>query len=136
MAVYVERYREQPTVVRVVPTVSEVPVDGYSAELRFASWLVGISSPQLRSVPTYLTPWLPVKRVLVLPLRENEKHRGAVVVDALGLGRGEVARLESVIKNFILTLSCEMPLLADETIGTVEHIATSMCRIKNAPTIG
>jgi hypothetical protein len=136
MAVYVERYREQPTVVRVVPSVTDVPVDGYSVELRFASWLAGIPSPQLRSVPTYLTPWLPVKRVLVLPLRENERHRGAVVVDSLGLGRDEVARLESVINNFILTLSREMPLLADDTNGTVERIATSMCRIKNAPTIG
>jgi hypothetical protein len=115
--------------------VSEVPIDGYSVELRFASWLSGLPSPQLRSVPTYLAQWLPVKRALLLPLREGEKHRGAVIVDSLGLGRDEVARLESVIEDFMATLSREMPLSADDSIGTAEYIATSMCRVKNAPTI-
>lgn len=119
IAVYLERHREQPTIVRVVPNVTGVALDGYSLELRFASWLASVDSPQLRSVPTFLSSWFHAKRALILPLRDEVRYRGAVVVDATSLGRADVLRFESVVVTLLATLAS----------ATSE--GTSLCRIKN-----
>jgi hypothetical protein len=90
VAVCVDQQFTEPAVAVVSPDIQARPADDFSLELRFASWLSGSEAAGLRTVPTFLLPWLTVAKALVVPLSVDGHQRGAIVVDASKLERREL----------------------------------------------
>jgi hypothetical protein len=112
VAVYVEQQFTEPAVARVSPESQARPVDGFSLELRFASWLSTGGSAALRTVPTFLLPWLKVPKALVVPLSVDGLQRGAIIVEASQLGRREldaIARLEIELSDKLAEIEHSAP---------------------------
>ncbi len=112
VAVYVEQQFTEPAVAKVSPELQESPADGFSLELRFASWLSGSESAGVRSVPTFLLPWFKVNKALIVPLSVDAHQRGALVVDASKLERREldaIARLEIELSDKLSEIEHSAP---------------------------
>lgn len=112
VAVYVEQQFTEPAVARVSLESQARPADGFSLELRFASWLSTGGAAALRPVPTFLLPWLKVPKALVVPLSVDGLQRGAIVVEASKLGRREldaIARLESELSDKLAEIEHSAP---------------------------
>lgn len=96
VATFFDAVAEYPSRVGIEPLLRSLPDDGYSLELRLASWLLSVDTPVVRAVPTFLRPWLTVERVLVLPITCDGAHRGALIVEVGRLSRGRVRALEDL----------------------------------------
>ncbi len=96
VAVSFDAVAEFPARVGVDPLLQPLPDDGYSLELRLASWLLAVDTPVVCVVPTYLNSWLSVERALVLPIVYDGVHRGALIVEVGRLSRGRVRALEEL----------------------------------------
>jgi hypothetical protein len=135
LALYVERQLDESSIARTSPAVDAVPAgDEYSLELRFASWLTVLDAPRLRRVPTYLRPWLPLNKVLVVPLFVDDCQRGAIIAEPVGLQRSELEAITKFADEISTTLrefERSDPQGADGVRG---RFARSMHRIsKNSP---
>jgi len=111
VAVYVEQQVSAPATANVWPETPR-PTDGFTLELRFASFLHGSESAGIRTVPTYLLPWLKAERVLVVPLTVEGFQRGAIVVDATKLGRKEldaISELEIELSDKLTEVEQQAP---------------------------
>lgn len=112
VAIYVEQIFTAPAVVSIAPEIRSRPEDDFSLELRFAAWLSAPEEAAVRIVPTFLSPWLPVVRALVVPITIDGFQRGAVVVEASRLERQEldvIARIEAELSDKLADLDQSIP---------------------------
>jgi hypothetical protein len=132
LGVYLERQFEQAAIARVSPAIAPLPADGYSLELRFASWLATLGAPGVKAVPTFLYPWLPLAKALVIPLFVDGHHRGVMVVQASTLGRRQLSQLEQLAAEIEVTLA-EHEHSAPQGMSSVRcQFANSVRRIKTS----
>jgi hypothetical protein len=102
---YLDTIGEQPATSAIDPLVTALPRDGYTLELRLASWLIAVDVPTLRVVPTFLSPWLPMERCLVVPLVIEGTHRGALIAEVGHLSRGRVRAVEEFAVRLCATVA-------------------------------
>lgn len=132
VAIYVERQLDEPAIAQISPSKNQLPDDEYSLPLRFASWLTAIDATRVQAVPTYLLPWLPVPKALVMPLVVDGCHRGAIAVDAASLGRTEVRQIEQLAQRLSGKLQ-DFERRAPQGVDSVrDRFAHSVLRIKTA----
>ena len=132
LGLYVERQLNEPAMAKTSPWFAEVPTGEYSLELRFASWLTVLDAPRVQRVPTYLLPWLPIPKALVVPLFVNDCHRGAIVVEVSLLSRSEVEKISKLAEDISDTLR-EFEQSSPQGVDSVRgRFAYSMRRIKSA----
>lgn len=130
LAIYVERQFDEPALAQISPNVTAPPSDEYSLPMRFASWLTLLDAPQVRAVPTYLNPWLPLEKALVVPLVVDGHHRGALVLESAALSRVEVRRIEDLARQLSETLR-DFERQSPQGVNTVrDRFAHSVRRIK------
>jgi hypothetical protein len=130
LAVYAERQFDELAIVQISPVAAPPPSDGYSLAFRFASWLTALVEPGILSVPTFLSPWLPLVKALVVPLLVEGQHRGAIVVEIAGLGRRDVAQIEGLASRISETLA-EFERSSPQGVQSArDRFAHSVLRIK------
>jgi hypothetical protein len=104
IAVYLDAIGPQCATSAIDPLTVSPPRDGYSLELRLASWLIAVDVPAVRVVPTFLSPWLPMERCLVVPLVIEGTHRGALIVELGRLSRSRVRSIEELAARLAETI--------------------------------
>lgn len=132
-ALYVEPSHEEPAQVRLNREIRRAPVSEYSLSHRFASWLASVEAPQLRRVATFLLPWLPMHKALVLPLRAEGKFLGALVLEPTGLSRLEMDYLLSQAAALAEQLSRGARPARPRADSMTGFVVESMRRIKLTP---
>jgi len=131
-ALYIERMGELAAQACIVPETLKRPNDGYLLEHRFVSWLASVENKQLRGVPTFLMPWLPLKRALVLPLRADGRNLGAFVTESDGLKRQDVVDFESLVDEAV-SLLLEHQQTHARTDSVPNLLVNSIRRLRTIP---
>lgn len=132
IGVYLDAIAGQSATAAVDPLVTALPHDGYSIELRLASWLIAVDAPTVRVVPTFLSPWLPMERCLVVPLIIEGTHRGALIAEVGYLSRGRVRAVEELAVRLCALVARADALWASRAEEGDGPLSVSVWRVKIA----